>query len=64
MKCWHCQNELEFSEQSSDMRIRVYKCTDCNAWYELRKEKPRLNAAVPVLMSEIEAPHKAVQAAA
>ena len=56
MKCWHCNNELEFSYQTADLVTKVYECKSCGSWYELRKEKARLNAAVPVLMSEIESP--------
>ena len=64
MNCWHCEKELEFSYASSDFTVKVYTCADCDTWYEIRKEKTKLNAAVPVMMSEIDAPLEAVPKAA
>ena len=58
MNCWHCDEELKFSYQSADLVTKVFECPKCESWYEMRKEKSMLNAAVPVLVSEIEAPHK------
>lgn len=64
MKCWHCNNELEFSYQTADFATKVYHCSECDIWFELRKEKAKRNAAVPMLMSEIEPPHDTMRNAA
>ncbi len=64
MICWHCEKELELSYQTSDFALKVYHCEDCDSWYELRKQKPRLNAAVPVMVTEIDPPIDTVQQAA
>ncbi len=57
MTCWHCEKELDFCYQTADFITKVYHCADCERWYELRKEKPKLNAAVPVRFLEIETPY-------
>jgi len=56
MNCLHCNEELEFSYQTADLVTKVYHCSACDIWYELRKQKARRNAAVPMLFSEIEPP--------
>lgn len=56
MKCWHCDSELEIDFQSQDLVVRFYHCSVCDKWYEMKKEKSRLNGAVPVRFSELEVP--------
>ncbi len=53
MTCWHCNNELEFNNQSVDL-LKLYHCPGCGKWYEMRKEKARVNGAVPVRVFELE----------
>jgi len=53
MMCWHCQEELEFNYQTSDA-LKLYHCSSCDKWYEMRKEKAKVNGAVPVLFLELE----------
>ena len=64
MNCWHCDEPIKFESQNEDLTVKIYTCKDCNAWYEMRKEKTKLNAAVPIRMTEIEAPHSALYRAA
>lgn len=53
MNCWHCNNELEFNSQTDDSS-KFYRCAECDSWYELRKDKEKLNGSVPVRIVEIE----------
>ncbi len=64
MNCWHCEKELEFCYQTADFSTKVYTCSDCDAWYEIRKQKPKSNASVPMMMFEIEPPKDTVIKAA
>ncbi|MDQ3323298.1 MAG: hypothetical protein M3525_12835 [Acidobacteriota bacterium] len=53
MNCWHCSNQLEFDSQATDAS-KLYHCADCDKWYELKKERERVNGAVPVRFMELE----------
>ncbi len=53
MMCWHCSNELEIGNQATDAS-KFYHCAACDKWYEMRKERERVNGAVPVLFFEID----------
>jgi hypothetical protein len=53
MNCWHCSNQLEFNNQTSESS-KFYHCSDCDKWYELKKERERVNGAVPVRFTELE----------
>ena len=53
MMCWHCSNELESNLETTDLS-KIYHCQVCDRWYELRKEKERVNGAVPVRFFELE----------
>ena len=53
MTCWHCDNELEFNNQMVDV-LKLYHCSGCDKWYEMRKEKERVNGAVPVRVFELD----------
>lgn len=52
MTCWHCSKDLEFTFQATDS-VKFYHCSDCDKWYELSKQKERLNGAVPVRFFEL-----------
>lgn len=54
MICWHCDKELEFDYQTADL-IKFYHCPLCDKWYEMRKEKERVNGAVPIRFFELDA---------
>lgn len=58
MTCWHCNNELDINYQSTDFTFKFYHCSFCDKWYEMRKEKVRLNGSVPVTFSEMDDPPK------
>jgi len=53
MTCWHCDNEMEFNNQSADL-FKLYHCEFCDKWYEQRKDKAKVNGAVPVRVFELE----------
>ena len=53
MTCWHCSNELKFDFQTGEL-VKFYHCDYCDKWYEMRKEKERVNGAVPVRFFELE----------
>ena len=53
MNCWHCENELEFNFQATDW-VKFYHCSECDKWYEMSKEKEKLNGAVPVRFFELD----------
>lgn len=54
MTCWHCSGELELNFQSADL-LKFYHCPVCDKWYEMRKDKERINGAVPVRFFELDA---------
>lgn len=58
MTCWHCKSELDINYQANDYSFKFYHCSFCDKWYEMRKEKAKINGAVPVKFSELEAPPK------
>lgn len=53
MTCWHCNCELELNFDDSDT-FKFYYCSMCDKWYEMRKEKVRVNGAVPIRFFELE----------
>lgn len=57
MICWHCDHELVFKNETANFE-KFYHCESCDRWYEMRKDKVRTNAAVPVRFFELETrPH-------
>lgn len=57
MKCWHCNCELVLDFTNEDF-AKFYHCPVCEKWYEMSKEKVRINGAVPVKFVELDArPH-------
>ncbi len=54
MKCWHCDKELAINYQSTDFTFKFYHCEYCDKWYEMRKEKAKINGAVPIRYSELD----------
>ncbi len=54
MTCWHCNKELDINYQAKDFSFKFYHCSFCDSWYEMRKDKTKLNAAVPVRFYELE----------
>lgn len=42
---------------------KLYHCAQCESWYEMRKEKERVNGAVPVRFFELESRPAAFSAA-
>ena len=53
MICWHCNSELRLVSPIEETH-KFYHCTECNTWYEMFKEKERVNGAVPVRFLELE----------
>ena len=53
MICWHCEKQLVLNSTATDS-FKFYHCPDCEKWYELRKEKERVNGAVPVRIVELD----------
>jgi hypothetical protein len=55
MTCWHCNDELEYNFQTTVTNSsKFYHCQGCDKWYELRKERAKVNGAVPVRIVELE----------
>lgn len=54
MKCWHCENELVLDFTSEDFE-KFYHCAICEKWYEMYKEKVKINGAVPIRFIELDA---------
>lgn len=52
MKCWHCDCELELNFDNSES-LKYYYCSVCDKWYEMRKERVKVNGAVPIKFSEL-----------
>ncbi|MEZ5425439.1 MAG: hypothetical protein R2747_04160 [Pyrinomonadaceae bacterium] len=55
MKCWHCNSDLEINIQTDDFTLKFYHCDFCDKWYEMRKEKVKINGAMPVRFFELDA---------
>lgn len=53
MKCWHCNSDLELISPI-EAAHKFYHCSGCDTWYEMFKEKERVNGAVPVRFLELE----------
>ena len=53
MTCWHCNNELELISPPEEMH-KFYHCSQCEKWYEMYKDKERINGAVPVRFLELD----------
>jgi len=53
MMCWHCTSELELISPIEEQH-KFYHCSDCDRWYEMFKDKERINGAVPVKFLELE----------
>jgi transcription elongation factor Elf1 len=53
MTCWHCNEELilDFTTENFE---KFYHCANCDKWYEMSKEKVKINGAVPVKFVELE----------
>ena len=54
MKCWHCEHELVLNF-TTDSFEKYYHCDECEKWYEMSKEKARINGAVPIKFVELDA---------
>jgi hypothetical protein len=53
MICWHCNSELELISPIEEEH-KFYHCEKCEKWYEMFKEKSRLNGAVPIRFLELD----------
>ena len=53
MTCWHCNGTLDLDFQAADFS-KLYHCSECDRWYEMKKERERVNGAVPVKFFELE----------
>jgi hypothetical protein len=53
MTCWHCSKELDFVCMTKDVE-KFYHCAECDKWYEMSKEKGKINSSVPVRFFELE----------
>lgn len=53
MICWHCNSELKLVSPIEETH-KFYQCIECSTWYEMFKEKERVNGAVPVRFLELE----------
>lgn len=53
MLCWHCDCELNLISEM-DNSHKFYYCNSCDAWYEMFKEKEKVNGAVPVKFLELD----------
>ncbi len=63
MTCWHCKNNLDVNYQSKDFTFKFYHCSFCDKWYEMRKERAKVNGAVPVKFLELDSQPKITLAA-
>ena len=54
MNCWHCEKELELNFTTENFE-KYYFCAVCEKWYEMSKEKAKINGAVPVKFVELDA---------
>lgn len=54
MICWHCDAELTLDFTTENFE-KYYHCASCEKWYELSKERVKINGALPVRFVELEA---------
>lgn len=53
MLCWHCDKELTFDFMTKNFE-KYYHCEICEKWYEMSKERERINGAVPIKFVELD----------
>lgn len=53
MTCWHCEKELELNFTTPDFE-KYYHCASCGKWYEMSKERVKINGAVPIKFVELD----------
>jgi len=54
MICWQCSTEIDLIYESSDFSLRLYHCAHCARWFEMKKQKERINSSVPVTFLELD----------
>ena len=53
MTCWHSSGNLDLNFEAADFS-KLYHCRECDKWYEMKKERERVNGAVPVTFLELD----------
>lgn len=56
MICWQCCTEIELIYEAPDYSVKLFHCGICDRWFEMRKEKERVNSSVPVRFAELDSP--------
>ncbi len=54
MNCWKCDQPLNLGYQSDDFIFKFYHCDFCDCWYEMKKERAKINGAMPITVREID----------
>jgi hypothetical protein len=54
MLCWHCDEELTLDFTTENFE-KYYHCELCGKWYEMSKERAKINGAVPIKFVELDA---------
>ncbi|HMS43730.1 MAG TPA: hypothetical protein PKE69_26105 [Pyrinomonadaceae bacterium] len=53
MLCWHCDKELVLDWTTENFE-KYYHCEICEKWYEMSKERAKINGAVPIRFVELD----------
>ena len=53
MLCWHCDKELVLDFTTENFE-KYYHCEVCEKWYEMSKERAKINGAVPIKFVELD----------
>jgi len=56
MICWQCKCELTLVYEAVDYSNKLYHCDVCERWYEMKKDKEKVNSSVPIQFLELDSP--------
>ena len=56
MICWQCNKDMFLVYEDDDYSMKLFHCTDCDRWYEMRKDKVKANSSVPIKFFELDTP--------
>ncbi|NNE99177.1 MAG: hypothetical protein HKN25_09180 [Pyrinomonadaceae bacterium] len=56
MTCWQCKSELSLVYEAADYTMKLYHCDTCERWYEMKKDKEKVNSSVPIKFFELDSP--------
>lgn len=56
MTCWQCKCELTLAYEAADYSKKFFHCSACERWYEMKKDREKVNSSVPIKFFELDSP--------